>query len=1021
MEARPTIQLITTQLLNSPERLRGLETFLEANSAEPLIRRIVVLAEQLDAEIAQSLQERYPRLQLVAWHERPDFQALIAAARLHGLERVITVVCNADLWLDLQHSDVVSLGSALQQHPQLAFSLTRRQDDDPQRLLSVDGVLPELASSDAWLFSGLPHPFPLKGVFLGTQDVERLVHAGLLQTGYRLANACHWLRAIHLEASVNDYQTFNLDLLYQATLANPALARVGIPPSLAVVPPGLGPYGPEAALYLDRFTQVWEAWAERWILVDLCGATAQECLSAVLWLLFLARSYDRTLIAHVDRSTDPQLLQVLDRFHAATGRALCCRGLGLERLRRQGFQREGLWLSSPAVLGPQLLLDGPHRPMVVLNCREPHPIKGSWLYHYNLSSVGEQLQAMAIADATAVVRLIDPASVSWWEVQLITCTYRADADLPDFLEHSSPWISTTAAYGHRVLHAFCDVQPSPMQRQQLLAALERRPGWLLELPCDPGLYASWNQMIGCSEERYLSNANPDDRRSPDQLGRLVDLLAAAPERMVASSAVVPIHSRRCLRWSFDRLQRQGKTGLWFGDVPDGYDLSQLYRMPVGLEGAVEPHNVPHCSPVWRRDVHGRCGWFDEARYGSAADWALWCRYGFEGGQFCHTPEPLSGYFVNPGSYGRRQGHSLGQQRIVAEFLRPETPAASELESKPQSPPEQLQVCPPSAPATGTRIRIHGGDAFYGEHRFSNNQILESLADWHDDSAPLRFIWFLERFFLWGNGPGERHARDFGPIREPWLGVLHVPPLTPAWAGNQFAELYALREWRDSLPHCRGLIALSSYMAEDLRSLFPRIPVYSVKHPCQPFSRGFDLQAFQADPKVVLVGYWLRRHLQFYRWRAPLPKIHLLKRYSSDFMQREWQALGTPTPEELASVEQRRFLPEAEFDALLASSLVFLGLYETSGNNAVVECLSMGAPFVADRHPALEEYVGRGYPLLLEPGELERLGRQELLERTAQAHRYLADHPGYRRAIGYGRFRSDLQAIVAAAHLSLTRV
>ena len=998
----PLIQLVTTQLLNSPERIAALEAFLEANSAEPLIRRIVVLAEQLDPALEPALQQRFSKLILCAWCERPDLNALVDAAREHGDPGAITAICNADIWFDLQHSDPTSLRRALLEQPQLAFSLTRRHDGDPERLLSVDGVLPEFASSDAWLFSGCPRPFPLAGVLLGSQDVERLVNAGLQQAGYRLANACSWVRAIHLEQSPNNYSAFNLDQLYQTTLGNPALAAAGIPPALVVLPPALGTYASGLRLHPDRFTETWEAFAQRWILVDLRGSLLAACQSAVLWLLFLVRSHQRTLIAAVDRDTDPALVELLDHFNTSTGLALCLQGVGFDRLAQQGFLGDGLWLSSPAALGPNLLIDAPARPMVLLNVEEPRPIKGSWLAHYSLNSVREQLQAMALVEPTAAVQTACSASLNWQHVQLVSCTTKADAFVSGFLKHSAGWITTSAAYGHGLLHTFCDVQPTAAQRQLLLHALRQRPGWLLEFKDDPGLYEAWNRMIRCSEEPYITNANPDDRRSPDHLGRLVDQLAAAPERLVASSAVVPIQHRRCLAWSFERLQQQAAGRFWFGDVEDGYGLERLSRTTAA---GLEPHNVPHCSPVWRRELHQRHGWFDEGRYGSAADWALWCRYGFAGGRFCHSPEPLSGYFVNASSYGRTQAETTGHQRIVAEFLQPEqqpTPMPASSAPALQMPPQPV------------RMRIHAADAFYGDHRFSNNQILASLAHLHDEAAELRFIWFLERFFLWGNGPGERLSWDFAPIQQPWIGVLHVPPLTPKWAGNQFAELYALREWRQSLPHCRGLITLSTYMARDLRHLYPQLPIYAVKHPVQAFSQRFDLEAFLAEPKVVLVGYWLRQHRQFYRWRAPFPKIHLLKRYSIDLMNREWQALGSPSEEELSSVEQRRFLPPAAFDQLLSSSLVFLSLYETSGNNAVAECLAMGTPFVAERHPALEEYVGVDYPLLVEPGELEQMGRDELLSRTISAHAYLVKNEMHRLALSYEAFGSQIESIVEAS-------
>ena len=89
----------------------------------------------------------------------------------------------------------------------------------------------------------------------------------------------------------------------------------------------------------------------------------------------------------------------------------------------------------------------------------------------------------------------------------------------------------------------------------------------------------------------------------------------------------------------------------------------------------------------------------------------------------------------------------------------------------------------------TKINIHSMDGNYGSHRFSNNSILQSFSHFHSKDAPITFVWFLEKYFLWGEDQCERNSLSFQPLTTPWIGVLHVPPLTPKWAGNQFAALF----------------------------------------------------------------------------------------------------------------------------------------------------------------------------------------------------------------------------------------
>lgn len=758
-------------------------------------------------------------------------------------------------------------------------------------------------------------------------------------------------------------------------MADPLIALIGAPDPKHILPPP-----PEDTSYGNS------------IIVDLCHTNFTDSQLSLLWLLFLSHEGSRYLIAYIDRDTDPNIVQLLYQFHQLSGRCFCIRGFGLEELIAQNSQEDRCWVSSPSVIGPELLKRP--IPLICLSCRDQKPIKSSWLARYNLAQLFEHLLTLPCIEHNGASQLARPESIQSIQIQLLTCTYRAKEFLTDFLAHSADWISTTALHGLEVVHTFLDVEPEFATRRQLLATLSQRKGFVLQLQQDPGLYGAWNTLIQSSEEEFISNANPDDCRRPDQLWHLIALLQAHPERMVASSVVVPIKQKNYLSWSFDRIVGRCRR-RWFSDVDDGYGLDSLYLEPTDPGGAIEPHNIPHCSPVWRRMIHVQHGLFNEERYGSEADWGLWCKYAYHGGLFCHCDKPLSGYFINSSSYGRDQQSSIGFERIVRDFLHPTEPEYSVEQTSKRE-----------------QIFIHGLNSYYGDHRISNNSILQSIRDLHSNTADLKFIWFIEGYFIWGEASGERRSKTFQAIQQPWFGVIHIPPLTPKWAGNLFAELFFLKEWKESLNHCRALISLSAYMAEDLKLIYPQLPIFTIKHPITSFSEKFEFESFIADPKVVLVGYWLRRHLRFYQWRAPLPKIHLLKKYTPDHMNWEMKAFGPLKPEEECSVTKYGFLPSIDYDRLLKSSLVYLSLYETSGNNTVIECISMATPFIADRHPAIEEYVGVDYPLLLEPGELERMRREELIGRAYEAHQYLMSHPSLSEDLSYERFRENICRIIA---------
>ena len=65
--------------------------------------------------------------------------------------------------------------------------------------------------------------------------------------------------------------------------------------------------------------------------------------------------------------------------------------------------------------------------------------------------------------------------------------------------------------------------------------------------------------------------------------------------------------------------------------------------------------------------------------------------------------------------------------------------------------------------------------------------------------------------------------------------------------------------------------------------------------------------------------------------------------------------------EINSVKFIDHLDNNDYDVLLSQNIVFLDLYDTSANNAVIECIARGTPLLINRHPATIEYLGEKYP------------------------------------------------------------
>lgn len=75
-----------------------------------------------------------------------------------------------------------------------------------------------------------------------------------------------------------------------------------------------------------------------------------------------------------------------------------------------------------------------------------------------------------------------------------------------------------------------------------------------------------------------------------------------------------------------------------------------------------------------------------------------------------------------------------------------------------------------------------------------------------------------------------------------------------------------------------------------------------------------------------------------------------------------------------------YLTDMEYDRLLSQNLVFLDLYDSSANNALVECIVRGTPVLVNPLDAVVEYLGVDYPL-----HFDNLAEAALKRRTW--HRY----------------------------------
>lgn len=208
-----------------------------------------------------------------------------------------------------------------------------------------------------------------------------------------------------------------------------------------------------------------------------------------------------------------------------------------------------------------------------------------------------------------------------------------------------------------------------------------------------------------------------------------------------------------------------------------------------------------------------------------------------------------------------------------------------------------------------------------------------------------------------------------PYRRPWVACVHVPPEIPTWFDDSksFLAISQTAAWQESWPYCRGLFTLSRAMRDWLAERVD-IPVVALHHPTEIPDVRFEMDRYLAEgQRVVQVGWWLRRLAAIHELPLPTARKAFLipqagagmKRFTS-VLEAESRQAGAP-PQSDWDVSWIPYQSAADYDAILASSVMFLNLYGAVANNAIIEAIVRATPVLVNPLPSVREYLGEDYP------------------------------------------------------------
>jgi hypothetical protein len=248
--------------------------------------------------------------------------------------------------------------------------------------------------------------------------------------------------------------------------------------------------------------------------------------------------------------------------------------------------------------------------------------------------------------------------------------------------------------------------------------------------------------------------------------------------------------------------------------------------------------------------------------------------------------------------------------------------------------------------------------------------------------------FVERTF-------QHDDTDFIWLK-PWVGIFHHPPNIPDWFDPRapLQKILGSERFVQSQPYLRGAIVLSRYLGDWLAERLD-IPVRVIPHPTECSVPVFDVENWlaQEQPNIVQVGWYLRNYRAIYQLDTYdlLTKMHLFqdRPWITDAMGRTDLYSQTRHRPDHQPVKIIGRLSNPAYDDLLSTSIVLGEYFDVSASNTVIECMARNTPLVTNRHPALEEYLGKEYPLFYKT--LDEAAHMAVdRERVIAAHQWLSE-------------------------------
>jgi len=302
--------------------------------------------------------------------------------------------------------------------------------------------------------------------------------------------------------------------------------------------------------------------------------------------------------------------------------------------------------------------------------------------------------------------------------------------------------------------------------------------------------------------------------------------------------------------------------------------------------------------------------------------------------------------------------------------------------------------------------------YTNRHRSGWKYVVNNLASLHRHNRNnIIFDSCIDQTFLWGSDVLKELNKI--PYTTPWTGIIHHT-FSEYCGINNCNNLFNSPEFIESLKHCKCLITLSKYLAEQIKDALPTqfkdIPVEFVKHPTMFLEMNKTFNPTFFDYTITHIGNFLRNKESFNKINVNQWKKQMLKNDPSSSLSNDISINNNSKHTVFnENIDIINFLSNEDYDSLLIKTVVFIDLFDASACNTLIECIVRNTPIIVNNHPAVVEYIGADYPGLYT--DLEEVNKLCNIDSVNNMYNYLASNKEIKNDINIKTFITDIDKIL----------